>query len=147
MQAHVKSQHVGAAGHLARHVHRCLDGVAAADEEKRLLQRRCQDLAQAAVQFQPVHIEKGLGRMADRRQAAFDRLDKQWMVVTQRRRHLPGAEVQVALARGVEDPDAFGPLDHRPILQAGHVGAAGRGHHPLIDDVFDGDGIHVCRPQ
>ena len=79
----------------------------------------------------------------DRLKALLHRGDEARMVVTERGRHLSGAEIQVALACGVDDLDALGPRHDRAILEPGHVGPGGSRDHPFLNNVLRRLGIHL----
>ena len=135
MQAVVQPEHVESARRLAREVHRGFDGVTAADEEQRLRERRRQQTAEPLVQEQPRHVEHRVRGVDERARGLDDRSHHTRMVVAEGRAHLTGLEVEVTLARGVRDRRALAAREDRPLLEAGHVGGAGRGNHPAVDDL------------
>jgi len=89
----MQAEHIDPAGCLTREIDRRLDRITATHQKKRLLQRWRQDLPETFMQFEPVDIEEGLGRVADRAQAALHRRDIARMVVPERRRHLARPEI------------------------------------------------------
>jgi len=98
------------------------------------------------MQLEPVDVEERLARMADGFKAALDRFDVARVVVAEGGGHLARAEIEVALACGVDDLDALGALDDRPVLEPGHVGAARCRNHPLVRNRLRRLGVHHFPP-
>ena len=81
MQRCLQSENLGTAGRLSGQVDRRLDGVAAGNQEQRLLERRHQELAELLMELEPRLIEKRVARVNKRLEAALDRLDDTRVVV------------------------------------------------------------------
>src|SRR5262245_13928831 len=95
------------------------------------------------MQFEPRHVEHGVGGMHELLEGVGDTLDDTRMLVAERGTHLPRLKIQILLAIDIGDYHTRGFGQDRPVLQAAHVTLLLGWKHPGADDLASLGTVHL----